>query len=447
MLMVLSPDLVVQAVNRAFENATGHDRATMIGRPVFEVFPGEPSGHSENQLRTSFKRVLDEGEADVMALQRYDLRAPDASGTFQERYWNVANAPVLGPDGTVNLIVQQGGEVTEYVDRLRQVHAPVPPIPADASATRMLGLEAELFARTRELHEVNQRLLRKQASERNTIETLRQAIRRQREAVADTSHDLKGPIAGLQTRLEAALDDPDIDLRQIVLAALQDAQRLGDIVAELLELTRLESGAPVATEPVDLAHLVNTELARRHPAIPIATRLDPHTMVSASPMHLIRLLNNLIGNAERHARTKIEVSVATTARWAVLEVIDDGPGIPAAERDAVFERFYRHPDVRHTDPAGTGLGLPIARRIAHNHGGTLDVADSPAGARLVLRLPLLPHPLSSAAGRPTGEAAEGLSRLRYASVPAAARHKRRNTEEDGVPREAGRQSAREPRRA
>lgn len=110
--------------------------------------------------------------------------------------------------------------------------------------------------------------------------------------------------------------------------------------------------------------------------------------MEASPVRLTRLLNNLFDNAERHTRTLIHVTVAREHGYAVLEITDDGPGIPAAEREKVFGRFYRRPDARRADPGGTGLGLAIARQIAHAHHGTLHIADHSPGTRVSLRLPL-----------------------------------------------------------
>ncbi|XVQ09465.1 ATP-binding protein [Spirillospora sp. CA-255316] len=388
---VLAPDLVFQAVNRAYEKATSRGRDELVGQGVFEVFPGGPSGHEAQELRASLERVLAERETDVMALQRYDVAVPGEPKKFQERYWNVVNAPVLGPDGEVLWIILRGEEVTDFIHELRKAGARLPGGAPGSGVARMRAIEAELFTRSRELQEVNQRLRRAQAGERQTIEDLRRAMSRQREVVADASHDLRGPITGLQTRLQEALIDPDADWRGILLAALQDAERLGDIVSDLLELARLESGAPPAvTEPVDLVELVESELARRPPQTTVTMQVPPgHAVVRGSPLHLSRLLDNLVSNAERHTRSVIEVSVSCDGDWAVLEVVDDGPGIPAADRKAVFSRFYRRSDARRSDPAGTGLGLPIAREIAHAHGGTLHIADQPGGACLVLRLPLI----------------------------------------------------------
>lgn len=222
-----------------------------------------------------------------------------------------------------------------------------------------------------------------------TLARLQEASERERRFVSDASHDLRNPIAGLQMRLEVALDEPDDHpWKPLVRAALGDVRRLGDIVVDLLELSRLDARTPRPVERVDLAELVGREVARRDDRIPVETRAAPGVIVMANRVRLSRVLANLLNNAERHARSRITVTVARDGGDAVLEVLDDGSGIPAESRERVFERFARLPESRARDPQGTGLGLPIAREIAEIYDGTLRVADSPRGARFVLRLPL-----------------------------------------------------------
>ncbi|MBE1532787.1 sensor histidine kinase [Actinomadura algeriensis] len=226
-----------------------------------------------------------------------------------------------------------------------------------------------------------------------TLERLDEAMSRERRFISDASHDLRNPIAGLRTRLEFALDDDDPDeCRETLRACLRDTERLNDIVIDLLELSRLDSRAPVPLERVDLADLARREAERRTSATPIATRLESGVVVEANPIRLARVVGNLLGNAERHAADRIEVTVARDGDEAVLRVADDGSGVPEDARERVFERFARLADSRRRDPQGTGLGLPIAREIAEIHGGSLRIVDAPAGApggaNFEMRLPI-----------------------------------------------------------
>ncbi len=103
------------------------------------------------------------------------------------------------------------------------------------------------------------------------------------------------------------------------------------------------------------------------------------------------MLTNLLDNAERHAASRVWMTVAADGPEAVLEVRDDGSGIAPEDRERIFWRFQRLPEGRARDAGGTGLGLTISRDIARAHGGTLVAADSDRGARFVLRVPLDPR--------------------------------------------------------
>ncbi|MEU9084667.1 HAMP domain-containing sensor histidine kinase [Streptomyces sp. NPDC048357] len=221
----------------------------------------------------------------------------------------------------------------------------------------------------------------------DTLDRLERSDARQRQFTADASHELRNPLAAVRSRLEVALamDRPD---RESVAAALADTERLQRIAADLLLLARLDGGPAPRPEPVDLALLAAEDVARRGGAR-VAVRLDARAPVPASgdPARLERALANLVDNALRYARAEVVVRAAARDGWAVLEVTDDGPGIPRADRDRVFERFVRLAADRGRASGGTGLGLAIAREIARAHGGDVRALPAPAGgARLVLRI-------------------------------------------------------------
>ncbi|QYC38406.1 putative sensor histidine kinase TcrY [Nonomuraea coxensis DSM 45129] len=215
------------------------------------------------------------------------------------------------------------------------------------------------------------------------------AMERQRRFATDASHDLRSPITAMRTQVEDALLHPeDADWPATGREVLTSLDRLQAIVGDLLTLTKLDSGAPSSREPVDLGALAATEAARPR-AKRVITSLQPDVVVSGDQLQLVRLLTNLLDNAERHAEQQILVTVRRQDGQAVLEVLDDGAGIAPEHREMVFQRFTRLDASRSRDAGGTGLGLPIAREIAHAHGGSLAIEDSDVGARFVLRLPVL----------------------------------------------------------
>ncbi|WP_250905864.1 cell wall metabolism sensor histidine kinase WalK [Nonomuraea sp. NEAU-A123] len=232
--------------------------------------------------------------------------------------------------------------------------------------------------------------IRKLAEAANrTLDRLEAAVEQQRRFATDASHDLRSPITAMRTQVEEALLHPDdADWPAMTRALLASLDRLEAIVIDLLVLARLDAGAKRADDCVNLSQLIESELGRRALQVRIVTNLQPGVVLSGDRLQLGRLLTNLLDNAARHATSSVAVSVRREGDEAVLEVNDDGPGIPPDLREFVFQRFTRLDAARSKDTGGTGLGLAIAREIAERHGGTLTIEDSERGARFVLKIPI-----------------------------------------------------------
>jgi serine phosphatase RsbU (regulator of sigma subunit) len=167
---LLTPELVYADVNEEFVRGSGRLREQLVGRHVFDVFPdnpNDPAATGMRNLEASLYRALATGERDAMALQRYDVEAPDRPGEWEERYWSPVNAPVLGPDGKVALIVHRVEEVTELIRARGR---------AGGRNGRARVLEAELYTRARELQELNERLRQAHSREREVALALQEAM-------------------------------------------------------------------------------------------------------------------------------------------------------------------------------------------------------------------------------------------------------------------------------
>ena len=235
-----------------------------------------------------------------------------------------------------------------------------------------------------------------------TLDRLERAVNRISGFVSDVSHELRSPLTGLRMEVELALAEPEeTDQRQTLRTVLAISERLHDVLDDLLALARLESTPLEAKDETDLGELAEQEIFRRPRRADFTLVATEPVPVRGNALELCRLLTNLLDNADRHATEDVTVKVAADEPGtAVLEVIDDGPGVAPKDRERIFERFTRLADGRRRDPGGTGLGLPIARDIAIAHGGTLEVtdrADGLSGARFVLRLPIA-RPRVSAPG-------------------------------------------------
>jgi signal transduction histidine kinase len=219
------------------------------------------------------------------------------------------------------------------------------------------------------------------------LDRLEAGVERQRRFVADASHELQTPLAAVHTDLEVALAHPEqTPWTETAEAVLATNERMERLVRDLLYLARRDGTEPGPTGPIDLDAVILEEVARTRR--PVDTSAVQPVEVRGRREELARVVRNLLDNAARHARSRVTVALATDGDGRVeLAVTDDGSGIPASERDRVFERFTRLDDARTRVTGGSGLGLAIAREIVEEHGGTISVEDAGPGARVVVRLP------------------------------------------------------------
>jgi len=222
------------------------------------------------------------------------------------------------------------------------------------------------------------------------LERLQGAATRQRQFVADASHELRNPVAAMRADLEAALCEGDrADWPDVARAVLAEEARVEALIGDLLVLAAEDEGA--ATLPgtaVDLNELAAAESGRsRKVPVSSTTDADP-VVVVGSHSQLERALANLVDNAERHAKSQVRIETTNRPGWAQLSVDDDGPGIPTADRERAFERFTRLDDSRARDQGGFGLGLAMVRSIVTRHRGSVWAEASPlGGARFTIALP------------------------------------------------------------
>lgn len=201
---------------------------------------------------------------------------------------------------------------------------------------------------------------------------------RQRAFVSDAAHELRSPLASARTQLEvASVVDAGTPAGALADDVLLDVERLGKLVDDLLLLARLDEAPRRPREPVDL-HALAGDVVARYSAARVPVVLSPcetTCVVSADPGAVRHILVNLVDNAVRHARSCVTVSAGPGS----LSVTDDGPGIPIADRDRVFDRFTRLDWDRGRDSGGAGLGLAIVRELATTHGGTVSLGDADPG--------------------------------------------------------------------
>lgn len=387
---MLAPDLTIMAVNDAFLRATMTQRDSIVGRPMFEVFPdnpNDPATEGVRNLRASLEMARKTARPDTMPVQKYDIRRPDAAGGgFEERYWSPVNTPVVDAAGKIVCIIHRVEDVTEFV-RLKQQGVDQQKLTEELQD--LTGkIEAEIYQRARTVAESSRQLKEANAE----LESFSYTV----------SHDLRAPLRALQGFATALQEDfasalPEGAQRycsRIVTAA----QRMEQLVDDLLAYSRM-SRSEVHLKPVELGVLVDrtidtlsAQIEQRGASV---LKQGNFPFVLAHRVLLSQALHNLLGNALKFMPEGVvpQVRVRAEDRGAQVRLVvdDNGIGVPEEFHDRIFKVFER----LHGDDAysGTGIGLAIVRRAAERMGGAVGVESTPTGSRFWIAL--------SSAGKPT----------------------------------------------
>jgi signal transduction histidine kinase len=287
-----------------------------------------------------------------------------------------------------------------------------------AAASRMSGGDYEVRVDTPSTDEVGElaRAYNRMAADLATVD------RQRRDLVATVSHELRTPLAGLVALLENIADGVTRPDSATVGVALAQAQRLGTLVEDLLDLSRADAGVvPLDRHTVGVSGLVDDvvrEAASASRPVTFETRIPAQLQVEGDPRRLHQLLANLLDNASRHspAGGVVRVSGGADDASVWLEVVDQGPGIPPEARERVFERY----GTADGSTGGTGLGLAIARWVAELHGGRITALDphtGATGARLRVELPMTNTAAESVRSAPMPTTPTAPAPARAASSP------------------------------
>lgn len=377
--LILDPSFRVVAVSDAYLRATMTERGTIVGRGLFEVFPDnpdDPNADGTTNLRQSLQQVLSTGQANAMAIQKYDIRRPDGSG-FEVRYWSPLNSPVLDQDGCVSLIIHRVEDVTEIV-HLRGTEW----ITDQGFGTYEMGME--LVVRSEELRRSNLEMEARDAA--------------RTEFLSRMSHELRTPLNAVLGFAQLLEIEAEVDSqREIAQQILMGGRHLLSLVNEVLDISRIEANLlRLSMQPVNLATITEEAISLISPLAETArveitrVEIDPLLWVIADAQRLMQVLLNLLSNAVKYNRpdgTVELVAALSPGATCRIEVIDDGPGIKPEMLEDLFTPFERlGADV---NQEGTGLGLSLSRGLIEAMGGRMDAVSAPGlGTTLWFELPV-----------------------------------------------------------
>lgn len=411
--LVLLPDFTIVAVSDSYLRATMTERAAIVGRGLFEVFPDNPDDADAtgvNNLRESLLRVLQQRRPDTMAVQKYDIQRPEAEGGgYEERYWSPVNSPVFDDEGRLIYIIHRVEDVTEYV-QLRHLHNQESQVTAELQ-TRTQQMQVEILRRVKDLAEAN-RQLRAANAERAAAED---ANRAKDEFVALVSHELRTPLTAMlgwshllrQEQLDAATIRHGLD------SIFRNVKAQVQIVDDLLDVSRINAGKiSLNLAPVELMPIVE---AAAEAALPIITAKQTRFRVLCDPgsyringdaERLQQIIWNLLSNAVKFTPQGGDITLALSRDGAAAQLMvrDSGKGIAPEFLPHVFDRFRQADSSSTRMHGGLGLGLSIVQNLVELHGGSIEVRSDGdgRGSSFTMRLPL-----SQSAAAPPVESAHG----------------------------------------
>lgn len=336
---MLDPTLRIVGVTQAYLDATMTRREQLVGQMMFDAFPDNPddSGATgEDNLGASLQRVLELRRPDTMAVQKYDIRRPD--GTFEVRYWEPINSPVLGPDGTLAYIVHRVEDVSELVA---------------------------------------------------ANEALRETSTAKDEFLSRMSHELRTPLTAVSGFSELlTLTDLPEQPREWAGLIRSASQHLGRLIDDVLDISRIAAGRmsmslePVALGPLlhDVLELLRPLAARHDVKLSPVTSPGGHGYAFADSRRLKQVMINLVVNAIKYNRRGGTVTIAIGPGTAAddrvrIEVTDTGHGLSEAAQGKLFVPFERL-DAADSGIDGVGLGLALSRNLVEAMRGTIGVTSA-----------------------------------------------------------------------
>lgn len=384
LFLVLQPDsprFTIRGVTDAYLAATLTQRAAIVGRGIFEVFPDnpdDPTATGVELLRASLNRVIQTRAADTMAVQKYDIRRPEAEGGgFEERFWSPVNTPITSGSGEVVYILHRVEDVTEFVRVSRRSEEQRER--SESLRQQTESMQSEILRRSAELDAANRKL-------RMANENLAELDKAKTLFFSNISHEFRTPLTLMLGPAEESLRDPELSPyhRKHLTTIRHNAARLHKLVDNLLDFARLEAGRLTARyEPTDLSRLTAEMAGMFQSAV---DRAGLRLVVDCPPLPELawvdramweKITVNLLSNAFKFTlQGEIAVRLRHAGDAFEFQVQDSGSGIAQHDLERIFERFHRVEGVDARIHEGAGIGLSLVKELVLLHGGAISVASS-----------------------------------------------------------------------
>ena len=376
--LILNINLEIVAVTDCYLKSTKTVRENIIGKYIFDVFPDNPAdvkATGVSNLRDSLERVLQNKEADTMAVQKYDIQKPESEGGgFEERYWSPVNSPVLDKEGALIYIIHRVEDVTEFI-HLKDSTAN---LLSDEIKNHTRQMEGEIIQRSHEIQEANQKLFTLNVKLNEKTSELQRSNEELEQFASIAAHDLLAPFRTvgnflqlIEAKLQAYIDPETKHFFDRVQEAKKSVEAL---IKDLLAFARISQPAP-AWKTIDVNELLKEVMNVLSVTTSEVTIEGKLPVVMGEYSQLVQVFQNLIGNAlkfqDQMKKPEVKIWAVEEEAYATFFVQDNGIGIAPEYFDKIFIVFHRlHQQDQYS---GTGLGLAICKKIVERHGGTIHV--------------------------------------------------------------------------
>ena len=402
LILLPDTDFTIVAVTDDYLNDTLTKRENILGKPVFEVFPdnpSEPESHSTKLLADSFNRAIATKSVDTMATLRYDVPRPDGNG-FEERYWRPVNKVALSTNGEILYIIHRAQDVTDYVQLLAENKANQ--IEREDLTAQKIIMEKEVKYRSLELEAKNIELTKANDALKQSTDMLYEQGQKKDEFLAMLAHELRNPLSPISAAADILsfkkLSDEKIKQCSDIIS--RQVKHMTSLIDDLLDVSRVKKGLiTLKLDKINLSEIIAQSLEQVKPLVESFN----HQLFLKSPMQtifvmgdqhrLIQIFTNIIGNAAKYTPEGgcLNLTLETEGELAKIVVTDNGVGMDDELIKNAFELFTQASRTSDRSQGGLGIGLALVKSLVELHQGSVTISSQGIGkgCQLTVLLPLL----------------------------------------------------------